>query len=260
MKNEVVVIDQREVLGKEFRIYGTVDNPMFLAKDVANWIEHSNARMMLNNVDDDEKVVNNVYTLGGVQETWFLTEDGLYEVLMQSRKPIAKEFKKQVKTILKEIRRHGMYATDELLDNPDLLIKVATQLKEEREKRKQLETENMVKDQIIGELKPKADYTDKILQSKDLLTITQIAKDYGMTSCKMNHLLHSLGIQFKQNGQWILYSKYHNKGYTRSVTVPYTNKAGDECSNMHTKWTQKGRLFIYNKLKENGILPLMERE
>ena len=110
---EMQIIEQREVLGKDFKIYGDYENPLFLAKDVAEWIEHSNARMMLQSVDDDEKVVKNAYTLGGNQEQWFLTENGLYEVLMQSRKPIAKEFKKQVKEILKSIRKHGAYMTPE---------------------------------------------------------------------------------------------------------------------------------------------------
>lgn len=104
------IIDQREVLGKEFRIYGNKENPLFLAKDVAGWIEHSDVSTMLRNIDEGEKVTNIVCTHGGNQEAWFLTEDGLYEVLMQSRKPIAKEFKRQVKEILKIIRRNGMYA------------------------------------------------------------------------------------------------------------------------------------------------------
>ena len=103
MNKEIKVIDEREVLGKHFRVYGDIENPLFLAKDVAEWIEHSNPRMMLQKIDEDEKVVNNVYTLGGNQEAWFLNEDGLYEVLMQSRKPIAKQFKKEVKKILKQI-------------------------------------------------------------------------------------------------------------------------------------------------------------
>ena len=102
--SNMVVIKETEVLGRMFKVYGTVEEPLFLAKDVAEVIEHSNPRMMLKSVDEDEKVVNNVYTLGGTQETWFLTEDGLYEVLMQSRKPIAKAFKKEVKKILKALR------------------------------------------------------------------------------------------------------------------------------------------------------------
>ncbi|HAU85070.1 MAG TPA: phage antirepressor Ant [Lachnospiraceae bacterium] len=114
--NQLTVFEQREVLGKEFRMYGTPEQPLFLAKDVAEWIEHSNSSVMLSKVDEDEKILmlNNVYnqvsTHGGVRkEQWFLTEDGLYEVLMQSRKPIAKEFKKEVKTILKQIRMTGGY-------------------------------------------------------------------------------------------------------------------------------------------------------
>lgn len=108
----LTVINEQEVLGKHFRIFGTIDNPLFLAKDVAEWIEHSNQRMMLQSIDDDEKVkVNNVYSENrtGGNGTWFLTEDGLYEVLMQSRKPIAKSFKKKVKEILKSIRKNGAY-------------------------------------------------------------------------------------------------------------------------------------------------------
>ena len=126
MKNELKVIDERIVLEKEFRIYGTVDKPLFLAKDVANWIEHNKPNELISNVDEDEKLKAIISHSGQNREMWFLTEDGLYEVLMQSRKPIAKQFKKKVKEILKSIRKHGMYATDELLDNPDLLIQIAT--------------------------------------------------------------------------------------------------------------------------------------
>lgn len=107
---ELAVIQQQEILGKSLTLYGDFDNPLFLAKEVAEWIEHSNPRVMLQTVDEDEKVVNNVYTPGGNQEAWFLTEDGVYEVLMQSRKPIAKQFKKEVKTVLKSIRKNGYYS------------------------------------------------------------------------------------------------------------------------------------------------------
>lgn len=101
---EIQVLDKRNILNQDVVTYGDIENPLFLAKDVANWIEHSNPRMMLQNIDEEEKVVRNLYTQGGNQDTWFLTEDGLYEVLMQSRKPVAKEFKKRVKKLLKEIR------------------------------------------------------------------------------------------------------------------------------------------------------------
>lgn len=111
MKNEIQVLDNREILGKRVMTYGDIENPLFLARDVANWIEHSDVSKMMKSVDEDEKVKNIIRTLGGNQEMWFLTEDGLYEVLMQSRKPIAKEFKKKVKKMLKDLRlnRLNMY-------------------------------------------------------------------------------------------------------------------------------------------------------
>lgn len=107
--NTIEIIDQRVVLNKEFRIYGTKENPLFLAKDVAEWIEHSNVSVMLDKVDNEEKELIQIGTLNNAYSAWFLTEDGLYEVLMQSRKPIAKEFKKEVKKILKQIRQTGGY-------------------------------------------------------------------------------------------------------------------------------------------------------
>lgn len=115
------------------------------------------------------------------------------------------------------------------------------------------------KEQIIGELQPKANYVDIILNNKGLVTVTQIAKDYGMSGEKMNRLLHNLGIQYFQSGQWLLYSKYHNNGYTHSNTIPIKHKDGTPDIKMQTKWTQKGRLFIYELLKENEIYPLIEQ-
>lgn len=256
--NNLQIIDQRELLNKNFRIYGDLQNPLFLAKDVAEWLEMdvSNASRMIKNIDGDESVT----TRHNNTSATFLTEDGLYEVLMQSRKPIAKKFKKEVKKILKDIRKHGMYATDELLDNPDLLIQVATELKKEKEERKQLELLNKQKEQIIGELKPRADYTDRILKNKGLVTITQIAKDYGMTGTGLNKLLHELKVQYKQSDQWLLYKEHSGKGYTHSETIDIVRSDGRPDIKMNTKWTQKGRLFLYNLLKDNGILPTIEQE
>ncbi|AAO35654.1 phage antirepressor protein [Clostridium tetani] len=258
--NSLRVIDQREVLNKNFKIYGNIENPLFLAKDVAECIEHSKPSVMLEGIDTQEKLKETIFTSGQNREMWFLTEDGLYEVLMQSRKPIAKQFKKKVKEILKDIRKHGMYAKDELLDNPDLLIQVATKLKEEKAKNKMLELQNKQKEQIIGELKPRADYTDRILKNKGLVTITQIAKDYGMTGTGLNKLLHELKVQYKQNDQWLLYKEHSGKGYTHSETIDIVRSDGRPDVKMNTKWTQKGRLFLYNLLRDNGILPTIEQE
>lgn len=132
-------------------------------------------------------------------------------------------------------------------------------LEEQRVQIGLLQTEVNVKDQIIGELKPRADYTDKILKNTGLVTMTQIAKDYGMTGQAMNKLLHELGVQYKQSGQWLLYSKYHGMGYTHSETVDIVRSDGRPDVKMNTKWTQKGRLFLYNLLKENGVVPVIEQ-
>ena len=130
--NELRIIEQREVLNKNFTVYGDFENPLFLAKDVAEWIEHSNATVMLQGIDESEKVLNNVYTLGGNQESWFLTEDGLYEVLMQSRKPIAKQFKAQVKQILREIRKTGKYEAKQPAALPTDRLRIQTMNAEAR--------------------------------------------------------------------------------------------------------------------------------
>ena len=133
--------------------------------------------------------------------------------------------------------------------NPDTIIKIAQNLKEEQEKRRQLEIEN-------NELKPKANYCEQVLQSEKAVVTTQIAKDYGMSPQALNSILHELGVQYKVDGQWVLYSKYQDKGYTKSCTV--IDRFGEP--RMQTKWTQKGRLFIYQMLKTIGILPNMEKE
>ena len=221
------------------------------------WIDHSDTQKMISSIDEDEKLMRTLFLSGQNRQAWFLTEDGLYEVLMQSRKPIAKQFKKQVKEILKTIRKHGMYAVDDLLNNPDMAIAAFQRLKEERQLRLQAQEEVAQKNQIIQELQPKATYYDLILQSESLVAISVIAKDYGMSAKKLNNLLHELKVQFKQGSTWLLYQKYASKGYTQSKT--HTIDA--ERSKMHTYWTQKGRLFIYDLLKnKKGVLPLIEQE
>lgn len=256
---ELTIINEQEVLGKHFAVYGTVDEPLFVAKDVAEWIEYdvSSVNKMLDKIDEDEKLVGTLFRSGQNREAWFLTENGLYEVLMQSRKPLAKEFKKKVKEILKSIRKHGLYAIDDLLENPDMAIAALQKLKEERQLRLKAQEEVAQKNQIIQELQPKATYYDLVLQNKSLVAISVIAKDYGMSAKKLNKILHELKIQFKQGNTWLLYQKYAGKGYTQSKT--HTIDA--DYSKMHTYWTQKGRLFLYDLLKnKKGILPLIEQK
>ena len=134
------------------------------------------------------------------------------------------------------------------------------QLVAEIEEKEKLVLSNKVKDQQIAELKPKADYCDLILRNKGLSTINAIAKDYGMSGTAMNKKLHELGIQYKQGNIWLLYRKYQDKGYTQSETINITRSNGMEDTTMHTKWTQKGRLFLYELLKNNEIIPIIEKD
>lgn len=143
-------------------------------------------------------------------------------------------------------------------NSPDKIMERALTIARARVEKLTLETKQQK--QIIGELKPKADYTDTILKNKGLVTITQIAKDYGMSGQAFNKLLHELGVQYKQSDQWLLYSEHHSKGYTHSETVPITRSNGTPDVKMVTKWTQKGRLFLYDLLKQHEILPTIERE
>ena len=228
--NELKVLNEQEVLGKQVRVYGTAEEPLFLAKDVAEWIEYdtSSVNKMITNVDDDEKVRKNVPTLGGIQESWFLTENGLYEVLMQSRKPIAKQFKKEVKEILKTIRKHGIYATDNVIDNilnnPDFGIELLTKLKEERAARVEAERKNAI-----------------LMHVNKTYTITEIAKELGLKSAmQLNRILADKKIQYQVNGTWLMYSNYSDCGYEEikqevldSGKVIY-----------HRRITQMGREFI----------------
>lgn len=236
--------------------------PYVCLADVCKILEIGNVSQLKTRLKEDGVITNEVIdNLGRKQQATFINESNLYKVIFQSRKPEAERFTDWVTSeVLPSIRKNGMYATNELLDNPDLAIKVFEQLKQEREEKQKLQLENTQQKQIIGELKPKADYLDQILQSKALVTITAIAKDYGMSAKAFNKKLHELKVQFKQGHQWFLYSNYHNCGYTHSETIEYTHSDGRKDVTMNTKWTQKGRLFLYELLKKNGIVPTIEKE
>ena len=122
-----------------------------------------------------------------------------------------------------------------------------------------LKLETKIQAQQIAELQPKATYYDLILQCPSLLSVTEIAKDYGMAAKGLNKILHEQGIQFNQSGVWFLYSKYQDKGYTSTKTQNYNRPDGTQGSRVHTYWTQKGRIFLYGVLKDLGYLPLVER-
>ena len=260
-KDKEIQIFKNEEFG-EVRTLVIDGEPWFIGKDVASILGYSDTDYAIRtHVDDEDKLTRGFIGSGQSRNMKIINESGLYSLILSSKLPNAKKFKRWVTSeVLPSIRKHGMYATNELLDNPDLIIQIATELKKERAKNKTLEEENAQKTQIIGELKPKADYTDLILRSKSIVAVTQIAKDYGMSAQELNAKLHELKVQYLVGKQWILYAKYQAKGYTHSETIPITHSDGRPDVNMITKWTQKGRLFIYNLLKANGILPMIERE
>lgn len=235
--------------------------PYFVGKDVAEILGYSDTnKAIAMHVDEEDKLNDKTSSSLGQRGGWLINESGLYSLILSSKLPKAKEFKRWVTSeVLPSIRKHGAYAVDELINDPELAIKAFTALKEERMKNKQLETTVAVQTQQISELKPKATYYDVILNCKDLVSATEIAKDYGKSAKWLNNLLHELGVQFKQGGIWLLYQNYAECGYTSTKTHNYLDENGGNHAKVHTYWTQKGRIFIYDLLKGKGILPNAER-
>lgn len=250
--------------GQNVRTVTINDEPYFVGKDVAEILGYSNSKDALaKHVDAEDKQViqrSQNATLENIPNRGLtiINESGLYSLILSSKLPQAKEFKRWVTSeVLPAIRKHGGYLTDskiqEALQDPDTIIKLATQLKEERAKVGRLQIE-------LEEAQKQARYLDLIIESKGAVRVSQIAADYGMSAKQFNKNLHELGIQHKVNGQWILYKKHMGKNYTDSATFDYQDKHGQNQVNMTTTWTQKGRLFLYELLKDNGILPLIERD
>ena len=229
---------------------------LFCGKDVAVALGYVNANDAIAR-HCKGKVKRDILTSGGVQDLVFITESDIYRLIIRSQLPSAEKFEHWVfDEVLPTIRQQGLYAVDDLLDNPDLAIKAFMVLKVEREKRKRAELDAAQKQQLIYELQPKATYYDLILQNKSLMPISKIAKDYGMSGRAFNKILHELGIQFYMGKTWLLYAEYADKGYTQSRTYAI----GIEQSVMHTYWTQKGRLFLYSLLRNKlNLLPIIER-
>lgn len=224
---QIQVIDNRDVFGKPFKIYGSYDSPLFLAKDIAYMLGLTNVSDMIKRVSEDEVTKLN---LGGLQgECNFLTEYGLYEVLMQSRKPIAKQFKKKVKEILKDIRRYGMYVTDEVLYSPELLEKALEQIKKERQEKltlqfevkslkdtnKQLKKNTKQLTVTIQEQEPLVELSKTLLKAKNTITFGCMAKMLKTNGVDIgrNRLTKFLKEQKVLTQEVTPYQEYMNKGY-----------------------------------------------
>ena len=236
--------------------------PYFVGKEVALILGYAKPRnAIVAHVDEEDKKDAPIQgDLGGTQEMTVINESGLYSLILSSKLPKAKEFKRWVTSeVLPSIRKHGLYATEELISNPDIAIAAFQALKEERERNRKLTDTIAVQNQQLAELQPKASYYDLVLNCKDLLSITEIAKDYGKSAKWLNNYLHENKVQYKQGNTWLLYQIHAEKGYTNTKTQTFNGNDGNVHTKVHTYWTQKGRLFIYDLLKSKGIVPIIER-
>lgn len=271
-KNQISTLQKSNLLGREFTIYGTAENPLFLAKDVAEMIGHRNVSKMLSMIDKDEKVkiFCNLPQEGTITKGYnpcksatyygtnrmFVTEDGLYEILMQSNLPIAKEFKKRVKTILKEIRKNGGYIATSEEDDAEMILAKALKVADATIKRKEqqlLEQKEQIDKQIktINKMKPLADYTKEVLQSDSTYTLTQVSKDLGFKSVYKFLDWANKNILYKQSNQWMPTAKYSDKGFFRTRTTKYFKSDGTIGTKMSTVVTEKGREFLHNLISNN---------
>ena len=229
------------------------DNELwFVAKDVCDCLEIKNTTDALKRLDNDER---SRFNLGRQGETNIVNEYGLYNLVLSSRKPEAKEFKRWIThDVIPQIRKTGTYSMNIPKSLPEALRAYANEV----------ESHNATKaivaqqEQQIAEFKPVKDYVDKILSSKSCLTITQIAADYGMSAQELNKILHEARLQHKVGDQWILYKQHMSKGFTKSETFTFCRSDGRLDSKITTKWTQKGRLEIHNILSSLDIHAVCE--
>ena len=257
----------------------TIDEDVwFIGKDVAEALGYANPRKALDDhVDIEDKMQGDGVTIrdsiGREQHPTIINESGLYSLVLSSKLPTARKFRRWVTSeVLPSIRKTGGYiAGQKELSPAELMakaLKVANDVLAERDARiAKLDAENVAllaeneaQRQVIADFEPVKQYVDTILQSKDAVTTTQIAADYGMSAKELNRILFQEGVQHKVNGQWILYKKYMGKGLTVSRTIHFLHSDGRPDTKMNTCWTQKGRMMIHNILTGRGIVALMDRE
>lgn len=278
MNNQVTIFNNAEF--GSVRTVVIDGEPWFVGKDVCEALGYTDiVHTILDHVDEDDRV--NSKTQGrndpefGQRGTWLINESGLYSLVLSSKLESAKRFKRWVtRDVIPSIRKTGVYGLSQ--EDRYALDVINANSKETRMlalsnykaaiaapyEAKITECENTiaVKDQLIGEMSPKATYYDTVLSCPDAMPITVIAKDYGKSAQWMNQKLKEYGIQYKRGHIWLLYQEYAEFGYTKSETVVVQHQDGGQHTEMHTKWTQKGRLFIYETFKKHGILPVCERE
>ena len=239
----------------DLRVTLKTGEPWFVAADVCKALDIAQPTRACERLDEDEKGVSLIHTPGGEQELLIINEPGLYSMVLGSRKKEAKAFKRWVThDVIPSIRKHGVYMTTEtmekVMNDPDFLINLLQELKAERARRISLESENAV-------MLPKAEYCDAVLRSESLIATNVIAKDYGMHATRFNRMLENMGVQYKRGGIWTLKVPYDGQGYAQSATF---QREGSDNTYLWLKWTEKGRKFLYDFLKEHEILPVSERQ
>ena len=220
----------------------------FVGKDVASALGYKNSMdALMRHVDEDDKQTSGFTMAGQKYQMTVINESGLYSLILSSKLESAKRFKRWVTSeVLPAIRKNGRY---ELEQQNSQLCK----------QNRVLESRNTLLEEITAQQKPLTDYARTILSSTQTVTVTQIAQDYGFSPIRFNELLFQLHIQHKVGGQWILYIPYLNKGYVQSFSSYFVKPDGEIQVKLHTRWTQSGRLFLYEELKRAGILPLIEK-
>lgn len=263
----------------EIRTAGTPEKPLFCLVDICKAMELSTVKKVKNRLRKDGVTsIHLTDSLGRTQDATFINEQNLYLLIMRSDKPQAEPFQNWVcGEVLPAIRKTGGYLGAENLSDDEIMAKALVvaqktierkavenqQLKGEnhalRIENARLEGENVQLTAENQELRHDKNYLDLIMRSKALLTISQIAQDYGMSGKAMNKKLAEMGVQYSINGQWILYAKYKDCGYVSSRSIDITRSDGSPDVVLHTEWTQAGRKFLYELLKKNNIIPLIEK-
>lgn len=240
--------------------------PWLIGKDVAEALGYANPKNAVpNHVDEEDKLSTQIEYAGQKRTVTIINESGLYSLVMGSKLPTAKRFKRWVTSeVLPTIRKTGGYlAGHESMSDAEIMAQalvVAQRTIQERDNRlQQLEAENEHQRQVILDFEPKRQYLDTILSSTGTMATTQIAADYNLSAYKLNQILHDERIQRKVGDQWILYQEYMGKGYTKSETIPIVHRDGSPGTKMFTRWTQKGRVMIHEVLSKRGIRPAMDQ-
>lgn len=257
MNNELINF-HHEMFG-DIRAIERDGEPWFVGKDVAEALGYAKPRNAIAiHVEDEDKGALKQGTLGGAQTMTIINESGLYSLVLSSKLPQAKQFKHWVTAeVLPTIRRHGAYATaptlERIIASPEFGIALLKNLQQEQLRRREAE-------ERVRKLKPLADYTAIILACPDTVSVSQVAQDYGMSAVSFNRLLNRAHIQYSVGGQWVLYAEYKDRGLVQSYTFSYRHNDGTDGCRMYTRWTQQGRLFLYDILKKMGILPMIEKQ